>query len=189
MIRSLEPHEQTRDAKPVTLEDIQSLCKALRTSCDAGEKVVNEFEAEKLALEKRFAGRFVKAADNIRADMDELLIALATSRDLFRGAKKTETFFGFRVGFMKKPGKVVVVDEADTIARIEKLLSPKEQSGLLKVTKSLVKKGLSALPGDLLKKLGVTLEADTEAPFVKAEEGDAMKRLNALIQQDGEEAK
>jgi hypothetical protein len=186
MIKALTPEEQGA-AEGVTLETIAAGCKKLRASCDAAEKVVNEYEAEKLALEKRFSPRLIAAADRIKTDLGIVITDLAAAKPLFR-ERKTETFFGFRVGWMKQPGKVEFADEADTIARIEKLLAPKESAGLIKVTKKLVKKALSALPGDVLKKIGVTVGADSEAPFLKVVEGDAMKRLNALLQQEEEAA-
>lgn len=162
------------------LERIEASARLLRKIHDDGIALCAEYEAELLALEKRFAPRLRRAADNITEATAELIDLVEAAEPLFE-KPRTRTFFGIRVGFMKQRGEIRIEDEPGTIARIEKLMAPKEAAGLIKTTKKLVKTALGALPGDVLKKLGVQIAADTDAPFLKVVEGDAVKRMAAMI--------
>jgi hypothetical protein len=183
MIKTLSPEEQTAPAIPTadtSQEALLPACLKLRKAHDAGIDLASEYEAELLALEKRFHNRLTNAATNINDAAATVEFIVAARPDLFE-KPKTQTYYGIRVGWMKQPGQVQIENEPDTIARIEKLLSPKDAAGVIKTTKKLVKKALSALPGDVLKKIGVAIGADTDIPFVKPTEGDGLKKLNGLI--------
>lgn len=185
MIRTLNPEEAAVPANPAMLE-LQSLCKNLRAAHDAALTVCDDYEAQKLALEKKFSPALVKSAEAIKMRNLTLHLALEDSAALFT-EPKTQTFFGIRVGWMKAKGTISFTDEATVIARAEDLLTKPQAAGVIKTTKKLVKKALSELSADVLRKLGVTLTADTDVPFIKPVEGDAVKKLNALLKGSEEE--
>ena len=179
--------EQPRAEAPPTMEEIQALCKNLRSAHDAALVVADEFEAQKLALEKKFAPRLQAAAERINAAGGTLVLALTAAQPLF-AEPKTQTFYGIRVGWMKGKGVIAYeADEATVIERAERLLAGKALGAVVKTTKKLVKKGLSALPADMLRRLGVTIGDTGDVPFVKPVEGDAIKKINALLKGAGEE--
>ncbi len=179
MIKALAPEEQSHI--PMTTQ-ISDACLVIRKAHARANTLVGEYEAELLVLEKRYTARLEAAAQTIADATAEVEFLVASSPDLFVKPKTAEVF-GIKVGWVKQPGQVMIENEPDTIARIEKALAPKEAAGLIKVTKKLVKKALSALPGDVLKKIGVAIGVDTDLPVVKPTEGDAAKKLAALLKE------
>lgn len=98
---------------------------------------------------------------------------------------KTLVIAGVKVGFRKSAGRVVIENEANTIALIRKKLAQK--SDVLIATKEFVlKDAVKALDGKEIAAIGVTITADTDEVVIKSEASDIEKLIEAYIRESGE---
>jgi hypothetical protein len=106
--------------------------------------------------------------------------AVAESPGLFE-KPRTFIFHGIKVGFAKQKGKLTWDDDAKVIALIREHLSEDQAEALIRVTEAPIRDALSELDGKLLKRLGVTVEADGDKAVVKPIDGEIDKLVNALM--------
>lgn len=96
---------------------------------------------------------------------------------------RTMTFHGIKLGLKKGTGSIEWDDEAKVIERIrkhaEKLSVPADV--LIVVTESVSKEALERLPGDELKKLGVSLVDATDTVVLKAADTTVDKLVKAIL--------
>jgi hypothetical protein len=152
-----------------TLHDIESLTveySAERAKLLSRVEALHEaIEALKddARLELRRLAVYVAAAE------DDLREALEAAPDLFV-KPRTQIWAGIKVGYTKQKGKVAFDDEAKVIKRIREKL-PKDQAELLiRVREEVHKPGLYDLTTADLLRLGVRIEADTDAVVIKPAE-------------------
>jgi phage host-nuclease inhibitor protein Gam len=89
---------------------------------------------------------------------------------------RTLDIAGVTIGFRKQTGIISIPNEQGTIDMIESKL-PDKAMMLLKNKITISKKALSTLTGDELKKIGVCIEADTDAPVVKIANDNKIQEL------------
>lgn len=109
----------------------------------------------------------------------QLLELITDHPDLF-DKPKTRTLHNVRLGWMKQRGKLDIEDPARVIELIQKLL-PEQKDALIRTTQSPDRRALAELPVRDLKRLGVAVTEDTEAPFVKPADDGIDKLLDALL--------
>jgi hypothetical protein len=131
-------------------------------------------------LEAQHLPHLRRLADTVARRKVELLDAVSSHAECFRDPK-SRALHGWRFGFRKQPGALEITDEADTIRRLRKLLG-EDAAAYIRVKESLDKHLLKALPAGDLAKAGITLTADTDAPFVAPCAGDISKLVEALLE-------
>ena len=117
---------------------------------------------------------------------EALLDAVSRSPALFK-RPRTRSFDGVKVGFRKKPGKVVIADEERTVQRIRERLPTEQAELLLRVRESVVREAVSDLSAADLKRLGIAISDDTDQPVVSVARTDLDRLVDALLADgDGE---
>lgn len=102
-------------------------------------------------------------------------------------APKSAVLHNWKLGWRKQPGVLVVADEPSAIARLRQLLKG-AATPLIRYVESLNKAALRDQPADVLAKIGITLTADTDAPFLTRVGGDVDKAVAELLQRAEERA-
>lgn len=131
-------------------------------------------------VKRRHLDGIRNAVECVAGVHDRLKAALESAPELFE-KPRTRVFHGVKVGFTKQRGQVVIDDEAAVIARMRKLL-PKDQAELLiRVKESVHKPGVYDLTAADLKRLGITITADSDAVMIKPTDTEVDKLVNALL--------
>jgi hypothetical protein len=109
-----------------------------------------------------------------------LQAAVAESPGLFE-KPRTFIFHGIKVGFAKQKGKLTWADDAKVVKLIREHLSEERAGALIRVTEAPIRDALSELDGKLLKRLGITVEADGDKVIVKPVDAEIDKLVSALM--------
>ena len=159
-----------------TLEKLsQKFRKEYTTLVDRCQKLNDELEATK----RRKLEGIKNAAARANEAKSELEQAVACAPHLFQ-KPKTMVIAGIRIGVKKEKGRIIVADPQSTIKLIRKHL-PDLFDQLVSTRETPLKSGLQQLTGAELKKIGVELEADTDAVVVRSTDSDVDKIVNALL--------
>ena len=124
----------------------------------------------------------IKSAVALVKDAEaELRTALDDNKGEFE-KPRSRTFFGIKVGWRKLVGSITWSDTAKVIALIKKHF-PEQQEVLIKTAEVPVADALAQLSGADLKRLGCTVEEDTDAQVLKATDSDIDKVVDALLKE------
>lgn len=145
---------------------------ALAGEADALETDIRDLKLRRMARLRAAARRTVAARG-------ELVAAIAEHPELFK-KPKTREFFGVRLGFMKRKGTIAFRDADALVAAIKKQL-PDSAANLIQTKETPIKAALAQLSGAVLKRLGVSVQDDTDEPFVKVADGDVLKQVTAWL--------
>lgn len=96
---------------------------------------------------------------------------------------QSHTTHGIKYGYQKGKGSLEISSASEVVKRIYKHL-PEQADVLVEVEHKLNKAALIKLPGDVLKKLGVTVVNTGTAVFVRAVDGDVEKLAETLLRDD-----
>ncbi len=110
--------------------------------------------------------------------------AVEANRDEFV-KPKTRSFHGIKVGLRKLVGSLSWDDSNQVVKLIEKLF-PDQADVLIKTEKKPVKDALAQLPGADLKRLGVSVEEDSDVVFIKPTDSEVDKFVDALLAERSE---
>ncbi len=169
-----------------TIDNVED---ATRAYAAARARLAAEVEALETALaevRRRHIGAIKTLADKAGTQQAGLRALIEQVPDLF-DRPKTITVDGVKVGYRKAKGKVVVVDEAATIARIRKLLPADQAELLIRRTEAVHKPGVYDLIAADLKRLGITIEDDTDEVVIKPVGSDIDKLVDALLKSYAED--
>lgn len=168
-----------------TLADLEKLAQAHAAAHDALATELRVLEAFlKGARDDALPGikRLVRKAKEQEAKLEA---AIAASPHLF-AKPKTHIAHGVRFGLKKEKGKVSFADAGKVIKRIRALL-PRLAGDLIKTTETPIKDALAKLPGDTIKKLGVTVGEDTDRPYIKLTDSEVEKLVAAMLKEESAE--
>ena len=162
-----------------TLERIETLCKiyaeARAALKDRTDRIVQLQEKVLRRRRKGLQGRIAAAS----VAEDELMEAIRGAKSQFE-RPKSRTFSGIKIGWRKKPGKIVVADEDRTKELIRKKF-PDQAKTLLVTKTSLDKAALAKLPVKDLAKVGATLAESTDEAFLTAPKSNLDKLVEAFL--------
>lgn len=166
-----------------TLEEIKGKTQAFADARGVVLTLVQALQDEIEAVKRKHLPAIKTAAETMAVAHEELFGEVKTSGALFE-KPKTQIISGIRVGFKKEKGKIIVEDEAVTIALIRKVL-PKAQHQLLIKTEEhpIIKGGLDQLKVDILKQLAVKVDSDTDEVYIKPIGDDIDKFVGALLKE------
>lgn len=91
---------------------------------------------------------------------------------------------GVKLGYEKAKGQLLIADPAKTIELIKKFFKPQKDI-LINTKETPVKKALSQLTADDLKKLAVEVTADGDVVFVKDQAAEVDKLVGAFLAEEG----
>lgn len=116
---------------------------------------------------------------------DGLLTLVSESSDLFK-KPKSAVLHGIKLGFKKQPGKISFDNEEQVIKLIRKHL-PELVDTLIVTTEKPSKEAMNNLEAVQLKKIGVTVTADSDVAFITDPTSDVDKIIAALLKAATEE--
>lgn len=151
---------------------------------------VNALNAELRSVQARKI-EGIKSALAAAADAKALLVAILQEHPELFVKPRTMTLNGIKVGYGQGKGRVDWDDDESVISRAQKLLGKndltQEEFDLIILTKREISAtGLKTLEGNLLKRLGVTVEGTGDVVIVKTEDG-AVDKLVKRILREGEQ--
>ncbi len=169
----------------MSLADIQKRAQALSKTRDCLTGLFRTLEQEITTVKNGSLPEIERVARQIARQHTELQELIAANPALF-AKPRTYVVDGLKFGMQKKVGKLKWEDDAKLVGRIEgltvqELITPEQQGMLITTVKKPVAKALEQLDGKLLKRLGVTLTADSDEPLIKSVDGEVEKAVNAII--------
>lgn len=166
----------------MSMNEIEAKAKQFHDARTVLAERVQNLRDEQEAIKRRLLVGIKNALAKFRESHAHLLELVEAHPELFQ-KPKTRTLHNVRVGWVKQRGKLEIEDAERVVELIEKLL-PEQAEALIRTKKDPDKKALAELPARDLKRLGVRVLEDTEAPFVKPADDGIDKLLDALLSQD-----
>jgi len=140
---------------------------------------VGELKRLREELEKRHLPAIRKWAANAAEKRDTLRQAIKDSPEYF-AKPKTRIMHDIKFGYRKEKGEIFIGDEDKAVMLIKKHLG--EQADILIRSKeTVVKSALAQIPAADLKRIGVTVENDTDEVFIKEVDSEIDRIVNALL--------
>jgi hypothetical protein len=148
--------------------------------------LVTEIEAAKRAIVTAYRRKLREAFNRAAAAQSELHAEIAAAPELFE-KPRTITLHGLKLGYQKGKGKVVIADEARTIALIKKHLDPEVAETVIKTEESVIRKAAANLPASDLKRVGIEIEDTTDEVVIRPADSELDKLLDRLLAEVGKE--
>lgn len=170
----------------VRLSDIERAARDFSAKSKTLRNYHEQLNSEVDAIKSKYL-EDIKAASIEAGESYQMLLTLINdASDLFKD-KKSMTVSGVKFGYQKKKGKLEIINEDATIAKLKELYG--DNASLYINTKmSVVKKALDSLPASDLKKLGINIVQDTDVAFVKLTDDEVQKLIEAMIKESAKVA-
>ena len=166
----------------IDLETIEQLTHAYATAHDELARVVGDLQEQIDETKSEAMPDIRVAALRAKRAYQQLHATLARAEAAALFVKpRTRTFDGFKVGLQKQKGKVMIDDEAKVIARIREQLPKDQVELLLRITESVHKPAVYDLTAGDLKRLGIRVCDDEDAPVIKSVDSDVDKLVKAYV--------
>jgi hypothetical protein len=175
-----------------TLQDVHTRAQVLSKSRDLLGQLLRTMEAQIETIKTGSLPDIKRAARQIIKQHDELTTLIVANPAMF-AKPRTHIVDGLKFGLQKRPGMLMWEDDAVLCERIHKLckagdLTAEQADMLIARREKPVAKALEKLDGKLLKRLGVTVTADTDEPLIKSVDGEVEKAINAIIKDATQDA-
>ena len=170
------------------LDKIEDQARAYAAANAATLRLADDLKAAIAAVCAAHVGKIKTAAADAAVERGALMELLMLAPDLFASPRRSLTVDGVRVGWKKERGKVVITDEAMVIKRIEERLPEDQAELLIRRTAKVHKPGVYDLTAADLKRLGIQIEADSDAPFIKDIEVPIDKLVKGLMDEFAEQS-
>lgn len=170
----------------VRLSDIERAARDFSAKSKTLRNYHEQLNSEVDAIKSKYL-EDIKAASIEAGESYQMLLTLINdASDLFKD-KKSMTVSGVKFGYQKKKGKLEIINEDATIAKLKELYG--DNASLYINTKtSIVKKALDSLPASDLKKLGVNIVQDSDVAFVKLTDDEVQKLIEAMVKESAKVA-
>ena len=169
------------------LDKIEDQARAYAAANAATLRLADDLKAAIAAVCAAHVGKIKTAAQAAAVERETLMALLSDAADLFAPPRRSLTVDGVRVGWKKERGKVVVTDEAAVVQRIRERLPEDQAELLIRRTEKVHKPGVYDLSASDLKRLGIQIEADADAPFIKDVEAPIDKLIAGLMNEFAEQ--
>ena len=170
---------------PKGLEALERLCRAFAGARDRVSARMERIRQRRVKYTNRLIPGLRTRVAELGEARDRVREYLAEHRDQFE-RPRTRALAGCRVGWRKKPGRLVVADEARTIQLI-RMRMPERAKALVQVRTSLNKAALKKLPAAELASVGASIVAVDDVPVVSVPKDGLDALVDALLA-DFEEA-
>lgn len=175
-----------------TLEIIQSKAAVLGQYRDMLSGAFKELEAELQAVRNEHEANIKQLVRTVIRRQEELTQLIKDNPRLFE-KPRTQIVDNIKFGLQKQKGKLSWINETALIRRIDEYtrqgqIKPDVASLIIRTERKLVAAALNELDAKLLKRLGVTVGADTDAVLIKSVDSHVEKAINQLLktaQSDG----
>lgn len=163
----------------ITLEDIKAITETYASAYDEVAVFAREYQAKIDEIHNECRPLLAEHCKALVEIQGLLEASIKSAPELFT-KPRTFVFDGFRVGLQKQKGTIDYESDAAVVAAIKKHFS--DQIELLIATKETpIKKALNKLQVSDLRKLGVTVEADSDRPVIVPVKGDVSKLIDSLL--------
>lgn len=170
------------------LDKIEDQAREYAAANAATLRLADDLKAAIAAVCAKQVGKIKTAAQAAAVERETLMSLLADAADLFASPRRSLTVDGVRVGWKKERGKVVITDEAAAVQRIRERLPEDQAELLIRRTERVHKPGVYDLSAGDLKRLGIQIEADADAPFIKDIEVPIDKLIAGLMDEYAEQS-
>ena len=154
--------------------------------------LVQAMKDEVSTIERASMPDILRTGRKIAALHSELVEFITDHPDCFV-KPRTVVVDGLKFGLQKQKGRMTWDDDDKLCARVDKLaeegvISVEQAELCVAVTYKPVSAGLEQLDGKVLKRLGITVTADTDAPIIKTVDGGVEKLVSALVREATKDA-
>lgn len=167
-----------------TMQEIESRAKAHADARQKLNHLVIMLNAELEAVKRKRLARLRSVVAEAQQTGDALLALVAEAPDLFK-RPKSHILHGVKLGFKKEKGRIEFAD-ADQVIKLIRKHFPELAETLIVTTERPSKEAMNNLQADQLKKIGVTVTADSDVAFIGSTDGDVDKIVNALLKDASE---
>jgi len=164
----------------MSLQEIQTKIREYSQINNALLDVQREMESEYAKIKKQYTPVLIQKATKLKNLRQEILELIDINRHLF-DRPKTQSLYGITFGLRKKKGTLKVAK--NTVDLIKKHFKDDWQQ-FIQVKESVMKSALNRLDARTLRKIGVTVENDTEVPLVKSDFDKIEKFIDALLKEE-----
>ena len=161
-----------------TLADIEETVSIYANKRKALKALINNYHDDVSKLKDKHVDPIQAALEDVEQLNKSLIKTINRNRALF-DKPKTRRANGIRFGIKKEKGKLIIEDEAKTIALIKKHCATAQDTLIAKVEKP-IKTAIQQLPTAMVKRLGVKVEDDVDAVFIKSADTDIDKLIDAI---------
>ncbi|ADE10447.1 host-nuclease inhibitor Gam family protein [Sideroxydans lithotrophicus] len=162
-----------------TMQEIETKAKAHAAARLALTNHVTLLNAEIEAVKQKRLKKLREAVATATETGDELLALVSESSELFK-KPKSAVLHGIKLGFKKEKGRISFADEDQVLKLIRKHL-PDLADVLIVTTEKPSKEAMNNLEAGQLKKIGVTVTADSDMAFISDPTSDVDKIVSALL--------
>jgi arsenate reductase-like glutaredoxin family protein len=163
----------------LTIADIEHKARKASEARAELKELVIQIEEETRAVRRNHQKKLMRLTEAASATQDELLDLVEAAPELFEKPRSI-TLHGFKVGYQKGRGELLIEDTDKTIALIQKHL-PEQMDTLVKVTMIPVKTALANLPVNDLKRIGVQITETGDIAYIKPMDSEIDKLVTALV--------
>lgn len=167
---------------PTALQRINARAEILASKRSKLESITTEINDAQRAIMRTHARRLRDAYNAVAAAQSELHAEVATNPGLFV-KPRTITIAGLKIGYQKQKGKIVIADEAKTIALFRKLLDEDYAETLIKTEESVIKNAVANLNAKELKRFGIEVTADTDKVLITPVDSALDKLIERMIEE------
>ncbi len=164
--------------------DFERLAQDLSAARMMLKERVSTLETEISALKRKQLPAIRKWAEAAAEKQQALYQAIEENPGEFV-KPRTRILHGIKFGYQKQKGEISWEDESKVVMLIRKHF-PEQEELLIKVTEVPVKKALGRLPAADLKRLGVTVDNDTDEVFIKATDSEIDRIVDAILKTETE---
>tara|TARA_R110002096_G_scaffold172484_9_gene346210 strand:+ start:682 stop:1206 length:525 start_codon:yes stop_codon:yes gene_type:complete len=161
-----------------TLADIEEIVSAYANKRKALKALINNYHDDISKLKDKHVDAIQAALKDVEQLNKSLTKTINRNRALFE-KPKTRRANGIRFGVKKEKGKLIIEDEEKTIALIKKHCADSKQTLIATVEKP-IKSALQQLSTAMVKRLGIKVEDDVDAVFIKSADSDIDKLIDAI---------
>jgi hypothetical protein len=169
-----------------TMAEIEQAAKEFSEAHAVLSGVCVQLQAELAAAKNKHLEALKKAVAVAKTKHSAVATLVQASPTLFKKPRSV-VVHGVKLGYEKAPGKVVIENVLKTIKAIKKLF-PEQAKVLIKTTEKPVKKALSALSADDLKKLSVDVTKSGDVVFVVHAAAEVDKLVAAFLTDENQTA-
>jgi hypothetical protein len=171
-----------------TLEQIDAKVRKYADARDELATTVQKLEDRIERLKRRYLPTIKKQVATAAARKLDVTNAVTDSKELFT-RPRTIILHGIKVGFAKGKGKIEYTkDDIDRIVRLIEKYFPGQESVLLQIKKTPIKKALQNLAAADLKKLGITVEDTGDYVMIKPVDSQVEQLVDKLLKEKDDAA-
>lgn len=171
---------RTKSPPPPAMAEIEAAAKLYADLRNQLDRCVATLKEGLRKVQDRHIDDLRATAAEIGAAHDALRALVEAHPELFVKPKSV-ALHGVRVGFKKEPGRIEFEDAAKVIERITKHVPEQLDTLAPQGPRSLSKTELAKLDAATIKRIGVTVTADEDTPFVKGPNEAIDKWVDSVV--------